>query len=114
MTRHRDAVRCRAAAGESAGARAVPTWRCVAARALGQVPLRLALVSSRRIAAGEELLYDYAPGGDARLHVPYSGGSDSPAPDADPSAEPSQQRQAAPRGLVRCRCAHSGCRGWIF
>ncbi len=87
----------------------MPTWaaRCAVRRAgATQVPLRLALVSSRRIVAGEELLYDYSAGGDVRHRVS--------TPDADPSAEAPQPPSAAPQRLVRCSCGHSECRGWIF
>jgi hypothetical protein len=63
-------------------------------------------VSSRRIAAGEELLYDYGAGRDTR-HA-------APGPEDDPAAEPAEQAPASPQRLVRCRCGHNKCRQWIF
>ena len=58
-----------------------------------QVPLRLALVSSRIIRRGEELLYDYCGG--------FRHDDDSDAPHRT-------------HRLVRCVCGQPTCRRWVF
>ena len=74
------------------------------------MPLRIALVSKRKIFKGEELLYDYCAGTDQPQHGPVSD------PESDPSSEApsSPQPVAGSQRLVACRCGHAQCRRWIF